>query len=62
MDVHISDEGNIFLFQLLTDAARAWVAEHVPDDALYFGRSLVVEHHYAGDLAASMVADGLEVV
>lgn len=60
-DVTITNHGSIFLFDLLTPAAKDWVADNVPDDATYLGWSLVVEHRYASDLAAGMMADGLTV-
>lgn len=61
MDVKIQNEGGVFLFDLITDAAREWVGEHIPESALYFGGALVVEHRYALDIATGMENDGLEV-
>lgn len=59
-DVQIRNEGNLFLFSLLTDKARAWVDAHIEDQVL-FGDALVVEHRYAWDLAQGMLSDGLTV-
>ena len=58
VDVDVQCEGKIFLFHLLTQAAKDWVAEHVSDEAQYFGKALVVEDRYVGVLAAAMVNDG----
>jgi hypothetical protein len=58
-DVSVRNEGSIFLFQPHTEAAKDWIAEHIPEDAQYFGTALVVEHRYAGDIAEGMKGDGL---
>jgi len=60
-DVTVENHGTVFLFNLLTDAARAWVEENVPDDAQYFGGALAVEPRYARDLAQGMIDDGMTV-
>ena len=59
IDVSVQNEGTIFLFVPHTDVARDWIAEHVAEEAPYFGDALVVEHRYARDLADGMQADGL---
>lgn len=61
VDVVVENHGTIFLFRLLTDAAQAWVDEHVSDEAQFFGGALVVEHRFARNLADGMLGDGLEV-
>ena len=60
-DVIVVNQGSIFLFHLHTQAAKAWVSQNVEDGAQYFGGALVVEHRYARDLVARMLADGLLV-
>ena len=49
-DVSIQNEGNIFLFHLHTQAAKAWAKEYVQEDAQYFGDALVVEHRFVETL------------
>jgi len=61
MDFTVRNEGSIFLLTPHTDAARAWVEEHLPADAQTFGPAIVVEHRYIGDIVAGIQADGLEV-
>ncbi len=61
VDVTISNEGTIVLFEPLTDSAREWMAEHIQPDAQWFGSKLVLEHRYASDLADAMRADGLTI-
>ena len=58
-DVRVSNEGSLFLFALLTPAARSWVDENVSEDRTYFAGSLVVEPRYAQDLADGMLSAGL---
>jgi hypothetical protein len=61
MDFHVRNEGSIFLLQPVTEAACAWVLEHIPQDAQYFGDSVVVEHRYIADIVAGIQSDGLTV-
>jgi hypothetical protein len=61
VDVQVTGEGTIFLFDLRTEKAREWVAEHIVGETTYFAGMLTVEHRYAHDLAGGMVADGLEL-
>jgi hypothetical protein len=60
-DLSIQNEGSIFLLRGLTEAGKAWIAEHIPDDAPTFGAAVVIEHHFIGDIAQGAVNDGLEV-
>lgn len=60
-DLSIQNEGSIFLLHGLTDAGRAWIEEHIGDDAQSFGGAIVVEHRYIGAIAQGAVNDGLEV-
>lgn len=60
-DVRVEPHGSIVLFQPLSEPAREWIGEHVSKDAMWFSGALVVEHHYASDLAQGMVDDGLVV-
>jgi len=61
VDVYLTGGGTLYLFMLLTPAAHEWVDEHVSDNRMMLGRSLVVEWRYAADLAAGMRDDGLVI-
>lgn len=61
IDVRVENHGSIFLFQPMTELGRTTIEERAPEDAMYFGDALVVEHRYARDVAASMLDDGLEL-
>lgn len=58
-DLEFSDHGSIVLCTPVTDAGKEWIAEHVSDDALWHGRSLVIEPRYVDDLANGAAEDGL---
>jgi hypothetical protein len=55
----VSNHGSIFLLEPQTDAAVAWVDEHLPSDHLLFGASIVVERRYIADIVAGIQRDGL---
>jgi hypothetical protein len=59
LDVVVRDEGTIVLFTPLTKLAKDWISEHIPADAQWFGRSLVVEHRFSENIAIGMSGDGL---
>ena len=61
VDVRILAGGSVFLFVLLTDAAREWVEQCVSQDRLMFRGGLAVEHRYAAALALGMQDDGLMI-
>ena len=60
-DVLVRNEGSIFMVNPMTPAAKEWISEHIPDDAQYFGRALIVEHRYIDDIIEGMRGDGLMV-
>ena len=58
-DIRISDHGTVFLFHPLTPSGQSWLDENIGAGAMMFGDAVVVEHHYARDLAIGMQTDGL---
>jgi hypothetical protein len=52
---------SLYLFCLVTPAARKWVKNHVSDDRKMVGNVLDVERRYAWDLAYGMDCDGLRI-
>ncbi len=63
LDVTVYNGGSIFNFELHTQAAKDWVAENAQLESWQWTtlQSFAVEHRYAHDLAAGMIADGLAV-
>ena len=51
----------VYLLTPYSKSACACVAEHIPDDATWFGSSIVVDHRYAASLVAQIERDGLGV-
>jgi predicted thioesterase len=63
-DFLVTGEGpftTVYLLHPLTDAAREWVAEHLPEDAMRLGNAIAVEHRYIGDIVDGARNDGLSV-
>lgn len=61
IDVSLRNEGSIILFTPLTEGARDWISENIPEDATWWSTSLVVDHRYAGQIIEGMEAAGLIV-
>ena len=60
-DFLVTGGGTVYLLHPLTDAAREWVAEHLPEDAQRLGNGIAVEHRYIGDIVCGARNDGLSV-
>ena len=64
-DFHLFSDGpnppTVYLLTPYSKLACAWVAEHIPDDAMWFGSSIVIEHRYVAALVAQIERDGLVV-
>jgi hypothetical protein len=61
-DVVVEPQGSVVLFQPLTQAAHAWIGEHVQTEAWpWFGSALAVEWCFAQDLVDEMRRDSLKV-
>lgn len=58
-DFFLQDNGSIVILLPLTTEAKAWVADHIPDDALRFGKGIVIEPRYVDDICNGIVDDGL---
>lgn len=61
-DFTVSNEGSIFLVTPSTQALGVALRERVPEDAQFFGSSLVVEHRYIADLVRGLRGEGYEVL
>jgi hypothetical protein len=63
-DFHLfSDVPNptVYLLTPYSKSACQWVADHIPDDAMWFGSSIVVEHRYVVALVAQIERDALVI-
>lgn len=61
LDLSIENHGTIMLLTPCSDAGREWVDSHLPEDALTWGTSVVVEPRFIFDIAEGAIRDGLEV-
>jgi hypothetical protein len=43
-------------------AAQEWVKEHLPDDAPWFGKTVMIERRYADDIIEGILNDGMKVI
>jgi hypothetical protein len=61
-DFSVANHGSVLILYALTDAARAWVDEHIPEDAMTWGHNgTVVEPRYIANIVEGIRAAGLEV-
>lgn len=60
-DFYARSDMSLTLLEPLTEAAREWVAEHLPEDAQTFGTSIVVENRYMSDIVTGIRRDGLVI-
>ena len=60
-DFSVGGGGTIYTLLPLTQAAKDWVAEHLPDDCPALGSNLCIEHRFIGDIVQGIIADGLTV-
>ena len=51
----------IYLLTPLSRRAHAWIADHIPDDALWFGGGVVVEHRFADAILRGIAQSGFAV-
>lgn len=60
-DVEVTNEGSLVLFRPLSNTGETWLDEHLPEDAPRLGRTIAVEHRYAGDIVGGMIIDRISL-
>lgn len=61
-DFLVQNHGSICILQALTEAAKDWVNEHLPEDAQTWGTNgTMVEPRYLQPILAGIEADGLSI-
>ena len=62
-DINVTGGGSIFLLAPQTPAGRDWIDQNIGQDNGFqpYYPTVLVEHHYVGDIVEGMVAGGLEV-
>ncbi len=60
-DFTFQNHGSIVLLTALSQSARAWCNEYLPDDCPRFGLSYAIETRFFGDILDGIDADGLAI-
>ncbi len=59
-DFTVRDEGSIFIFNAVSNAALQWCYKHLPEDCPRWGaRGFAIEHRYIGDIVEGARRDNL---
>lgn len=62
-DFIIADHGSILILNAISEEAKEWVANHIPDDAQTWGpNGTVVEPRYIGPIIDGIQSEGLSIV
>ena len=60
-DFLLVDHGSIFVLNAMSDAAKQWEDDNLPDDAVTWCRGTVIEPRYITDILEGIAAEGLQV-
>ena len=60
-DLIVHGGGTVYLLRPVSIAGETWIADHIAQDATWFGGGVVVEHRYIREIVEGAVADGLRV-
>lgn len=52
---------SIVILTPLTEEAKKWVEEFLPDDKLYLGRGIAIEPRYIENVCYAIITDGLTI-
>lgn len=58
-DFNVVGHGSLATLQPLTNAADAWCAEHLPEDAMMLGNAYVIEPRYLAPILDGIADEGL---
>ena len=61
IDFSLYDSGSILLLTPMSDEAKDWVKEHLPEDIRTFGRGFAVEPRYMNDIMDGLTSEGLTI-
>jgi hypothetical protein len=50
--------GSVFLVRSTSPTGQEWLAEHIPEDAQWFGGAVAVEHHDVGNIIQGAIDGG----
>jgi hypothetical protein len=58
-DFVFRDEGSIVMLQPVSEAAKGWADDHLPDDRLVWGPHIVIDHRMFPPIAEGIADAGL---
>jgi len=61
LDVTVAGHGSVFIVSPISPAAREWVNEFLPSDAIRWAGGIAVEARYVADIVDGMRDAGLKV-
>lgn len=61
-DFNLQNHGSIMILTPTSTAGKAWIAEHIPEDAQTWGKcSIVIEPRYIGPIVDGICEEGLSL-
>ena len=60
-DFKLFGGGTVYMLYPASEAAKEWVREHLPPDALTLGRSIAIEHRFVNSILDGINDAGLVV-
>ena len=60
-DFNIYDHGSVLILRPVTEAAKEWASDHLPQDAQQWAGGTVIEPRYFPDIYYGLVSDGLTI-
>jgi hypothetical protein len=63
-DFELANHGSLYLLCPLNEAAKNWMAEHLPMDSpetQFWGSAIVIEHRFISEIISGVQRDGLRV-
>lgn len=58
-DFRVENHGSVCLLKPVTQAAKDWVGDHLPDDAQWFGGGVAIEPRYLDAILSGIDDEGL---
>ncbi len=60
-DFTLYDGGSVLLLKAVTEDAKEWEREHLPEEAQRLGDAVAIERRYIADIVEGILAYGLNI-
>ncbi len=60
-DFHLDDHGSVVILTPVTQDAKDYAADMLPEDTQRWGSGYAIAHNYADDVVGLLLRDGFEV-